>query len=157
MLSWCLLFLLISVYLSLYSSRLLWTEKHNMATRSGAELTTATATPDTQSQFELESRDRWSEEREFESLLPPCDGGKDAWTFLAAAFVIEIMVWGMLYPFKPPNSLMVNFFQASLGPMAYSRNTTAPHSPSPANLVYLLLGPPQWAFSTWSRPSPLAL
>ncbi|CAE7176017.1 hypothetical protein PTNB73_02940 [Pyrenophora teres f. teres] len=62
--------------------------------RSEVNLTTATATPETQSQFELESRDRWSEEPEFESLLPPCDGGKDAWSFLAAAFVIEIMVWG---------------------------------------------------------------
>lgn len=29
-----------------------------------------------------------------ESQLPPVDGGKDAWLFLAACFVIEALVWG---------------------------------------------------------------
>jgi hypothetical protein len=27
--------------------------------------------------------------------LPPVDGGKDAWLFLAACFMIEGLVWGM--------------------------------------------------------------
>jgi hypothetical protein len=27
-------------------------------------------------------------------LLPPADGGKDAWLFLASSFVIEALVWG---------------------------------------------------------------
>lgn len=27
--------------------------------------------------------------------LPPVDGGKDAWLFLAACFMIEALVWGM--------------------------------------------------------------
>lgn len=26
--------------------------------------------------------------------LPPVDGGKDAWLFLAACFVIEALIWG---------------------------------------------------------------
>jgi hypothetical protein len=26
--------------------------------------------------------------------LPPVDGGKDAWLFLAACFMIEALVWG---------------------------------------------------------------
>jgi hypothetical protein len=26
--------------------------------------------------------------------LPPVDGGKDAWLFLAACFIIEALVWG---------------------------------------------------------------
>lgn len=26
--------------------------------------------------------------------LPPVDGGKDAWLFLAASFVVEALVWG---------------------------------------------------------------
>jgi hypothetical protein len=29
-----------------------------------------------------------------EFSLPPADGGKDAWLFLAAAFVVEALVWG---------------------------------------------------------------
>ena len=33
-------------------------------------------------------------EREATSL-PPMDGGKDAWLFLAATFVVEAFVWGM--------------------------------------------------------------
>jgi hypothetical protein len=32
-----------------------------------------------------------------EFSLPPVDGGKDAWLFLAASFVIEALVWGMPY------------------------------------------------------------
>jgi hypothetical protein len=28
------------------------------------------------------------------SSLPPVDGGKDAWLFLAACFIIEALVWG---------------------------------------------------------------
>ncbi|KAI4275645.1 MAG: hypothetical protein LQ337_003076 [Flavoplaca oasis] len=33
-----------------------------------------------------------------ESTLPPVDGGKDAWLFLAACFVVEALVWG--FPFS---------------------------------------------------------
>jgi hypothetical protein len=29
-----------------------------------------------------------------EFSLPPVDGGKDAWLFLAACFLIEALVWG---------------------------------------------------------------
>jgi hypothetical protein len=28
------------------------------------------------------------------SALPPVDGGKDAWLFLAAAFMVDAMTWG---------------------------------------------------------------
>lgn len=41
------------------------------------------------SEFELEDR---GEQRP--QQLPPVDGGKDAWLFLAASFVIEALVWG---------------------------------------------------------------
>ena len=27
--------------------------------------------------------------------LPPADGGKDAWLFLAGAFMLEALVWGL--------------------------------------------------------------
>jgi hypothetical protein len=30
-------------------------------------------------------------------VLPPVDGGKDAWLFLGACFVIEALVWGMCF------------------------------------------------------------
>ncbi len=29
-----------------------------------------------------------------DSSLPPIDGGKEAWLFLAACFVVEALVWG---------------------------------------------------------------
>jgi MFS family permease len=69
-----------------------------MATRTRSVLPTPSRTPDNQSQFELETSSTWNEDREHESLLPPTDGGKDAWSFLAAAFVIEVMVWGQFHP-----------------------------------------------------------
>jgi hypothetical protein len=34
-----------------------------------------------------------------EFSLPPADGGKAAWLFLAAKFVVEALVWGQLKSF----------------------------------------------------------
>lgn len=34
---------------------------------------------------------------EHEFSLPPVDGGKDAWLFLGAAFLIEVLVWGKIF------------------------------------------------------------
>ena len=86
-----------------------------MATRSESVLVAAAATPDNQSQFELETASRWNEEPEHESLLPPTDGGKDAWLFLAAAFVIEIMVWGKFFPNTPTSAWFSPRCASSLG------------------------------------------
>lgn len=33
-----------------------------------------------------------------EFSLPAVDSGKDAWLFLAAAFVVEFLVWGLYCP-----------------------------------------------------------
>ena len=33
-----------------------------------------------------------------QETLPPADHGKQAWTFLLAAFVIEALLWGRLTP-----------------------------------------------------------
>lgn len=41
------------------------------------------------SEFELEDRGDHCPQQ-----LPPVDGGKDAWLFLAASFVVEALVWG---------------------------------------------------------------
>lgn len=35
-----------------------------------------------------------SSNNEAESSVPRADGGKDAWLFLAACFVVEALVWG---------------------------------------------------------------
>lgn len=32
-----------------------------------------------------------------EFSLPPVDRGKDAWLFLAACFIVEALVWGMMH------------------------------------------------------------
>ncbi|KAI9925285.1 hypothetical protein ASPWEDRAFT_120703 [Aspergillus wentii DTO 134E9] len=34
-----------------------------------------------------------------DAQLPPADGGKDAWLFLAACFVIEALIWGFSFAF----------------------------------------------------------
>lgn len=47
-----------------------------------------------QSGIELQSTLRWNEPEENQSLLPPTDTGKDAWMFLGAGFLSEVMVWG---------------------------------------------------------------
>lgn len=41
------------------------------------------------SELELEDQGEGNSQQ-----LPPVDGGKDAWLFLAASFVIEALVWG---------------------------------------------------------------
>ncbi|KAF9737043.1 hypothetical protein PMIN06_007575 [Paraphaeosphaeria minitans] len=46
------------------------------------------------SEFELEDRGE-----QLAQQLPPVDGGKDAWLFLAASFVIEALVWGFPFSF----------------------------------------------------------
>jgi hypothetical protein len=33
-----------------------------------------------------------------EFSLPPVDGGKDAWLFLAACFAVDALVWGRCFP-----------------------------------------------------------
>lgn len=42
--------------------------------------------------FETSSQEALSEHHE--ANLPPVDGGKRAWLFLAACFVIEALIWG---------------------------------------------------------------
>jgi hypothetical protein len=49
-----------------------------------------------QSQIEMESASMRNDIQGTPSLLSPSDTGKDAWRFLAAGLVIEIMIWGEL-------------------------------------------------------------
>lgn len=44
---------------------------------------------------ELRSALNDNQTRNVISALPPVDGGKDAWLFLVAAFMIETLVWGL--------------------------------------------------------------
>lgn len=50
-----------------------------------------------------------------EFSLPQADGGKDAWLFLAACFIVEALVWGK---FEAPK----------FNPMCYSKYPQAFHS-----------------------------
>lgn len=45
-----------------------------------------------------------------EFSLPPVDGGKDAWTFLAAAFMVETLVWGMSKLKSPTHHILLTHF-----------------------------------------------
>ena len=41
-----------------------------------------------------------------EFSLPPADGGKDAWLFLAGCFMVEALVWGRWQGYHPkPNAM----------------------------------------------------
>lgn len=69
-----------------------------------------------------------------DSSLPAVDGGKDAWLFLAACFIVEALVWGK----NPDNHFWyhnsTHTSKVSPSPMASFRNTTPPmiHSKGPA-------------------------
>ncbi len=65
-----------------------------------------------------------------ESTLPPVDGGKDAWLFLAACFVVEALVWGTYLASLPCCRHDTHTTQASHSPTVSSRNTIPPMSPS---------------------------
>ncbi|KAL1963328.1 hypothetical protein VTN77DRAFT_8449 [Rasamsonia byssochlamydoides] len=45
------------------------------------------------------ARDADHNSRSNEAQLPPVDGGKDAWLFLGACFIIEALVWGFTFAF----------------------------------------------------------
>ncbi|KKA20383.1 MFS monocarboxylate transporter [Rasamsonia emersonii CBS 393.64] len=68
--------------------------------------------------------------------LPPRDGGRDAWLFLAACFMIEAL--------------------ASHSPSAFSKITTARTSRSSSRATLLPVGPARWKSSTFYPPSSLA-
>ncbi|ORY17954.1 major facilitator superfamily domain-containing protein [Clohesyomyces aquaticus] len=57
--------------------------------------------PDSQHEdaIELESNTERDAAHGTEFSLAPADGGKDAWMYLAAAFVVEILVWGFPFAF----------------------------------------------------------
>jgi len=49
--------------------------------------------------LELQTRDGDAAGVENVSILPPADGGKQAWRVLAGAFMIEALVWGFPFSF----------------------------------------------------------
>lgn len=57
------------------------------------------------------------EQHEFEFSLPPVDRGKDAWLFLAAAFIVEALVWGFPFSFG-----VFQDYYSTHPPFAGSRN-----------------------------------
>ena len=66
------------------------------ATELGTPSTANCSTADldhTRLEDAIDSPTQWPYRAEFPQL-PPVDGGKDAWLFLAACFVLEVFVWG---------------------------------------------------------------
>lgn len=58
----------------------------------------ATETPESASGVDDNVQDNHHSSQEFDSL-PPVDGGKQAWLFLATCFAIEVLVWGFPFAF----------------------------------------------------------
>jgi len=48
------------------------------------------------------------------SSLPPVDGGKDAWLFLAASFMVEALIWGEFIYISVIHRLTVQAFHLPL-------------------------------------------
>jgi MFS family permease len=67
-----------------------------MPNDSSIELTSISAS---QRNSTSETNDADNPNHHPEFSLPPVDGGKDAWLFLAAAFVVEALVWGFPFSF----------------------------------------------------------
>ena len=71
-----------------------------------------------------------------DSSLPAVDGGRDAWLFLAACFVVEALVWGKNpdKPFLVSQQNSTHTSKVSPSPTASFRNTTPSmiHSKGPA-------------------------
>ena len=68
-------------------------------TTSTIELTAVSTPPDTASVADgarAEDGEASPHPARQEFSLPPVDGGKDAWLFLAASFFVEALVWGEL-------------------------------------------------------------
>jgi hypothetical protein len=64
---------------------------------------------------------------EFEFSLPSVDRGKDAWLFLSAAFILEILVWGTTSTASAANWINLNstnLSQASLSHLVFFKNIT---------------------------------
>lgn len=59
------------------------------------------AVPDRPMHSDLETNMRLPAPSDETAALPPVDRGRDAWLFLAAATVIEILVWGLPFRFAP--------------------------------------------------------
>lgn len=45
------------------------------------------------------SADQWAEEGRDIQALPRADGGKGAWLFLTACFMLEALIWGFPFSF----------------------------------------------------------
>lgn len=69
----------------------------SMDTTSGNVITLGHLENDENGQSQLDPTNLHQEEgtRGLEFSLPHADSGKDAWLFLAGAFAIEALVWGM--------------------------------------------------------------
>ncbi|KAF9877299.1 major facilitator superfamily transporter [Colletotrichum karsti] len=76
----------------------------------------AAESPDSGSGADDNVRDDHNPSQEFSSL-PPVDGGKQAWLFLAACFALEVLVWGFPFAF----GVFQNFYSTN-PPFAGERN-----------------------------------
>ena len=93
--------------------------------------------------FEVSSRDNVADA--YERNLPPVDGGKEAWLFLAACFIIEALIWGRLSTLLYLGQDHFNqSTQALPSLMVFFRITIAPMSHSKA-----LVTSPSWALAPW--------
>lgn len=92
-----------------------------------------------------------------DSSLPPVDTGKDAWLFLLAAFILNVLVWSTaFYGYILVHIICVNTIQVSRSPTEFSRNITPHTRHSRASGTLPLLVPALWDSCISLRPLSLA-
>ena len=73
---------------------------------------------DSRSSGDEDPSHHWNDDRAAAgSTLPPADGGKDAWLFLAGSFVIETLTWGFALAFG-----VLQEYYSTHEPFAESKN-----------------------------------
>jgi len=91
--------------------------------------------PLSNSQEEIENQ-QLDEQHGLEFSLPQADGGKDAWLFLAACFIVEALVWGN-HPSKFFKNIWVKRiigFPFSFGVFQEYYSTHEPFSSNPTGI-----------------------
>lgn len=69
---------------------------NDMASAHSTEIELARYTQQSEASLGLDAeQDEYVHEADLGFSLPPTDGGKDAWLFLFACFMLEGLIWGM--------------------------------------------------------------
>lgn len=119
--------------------------------------TTVASDPSHSSNIQVNPHQDEADSVEADPSLPPVDTGKDAWLFLLAAFILNVLVWSTtLHGYTCVHIVCVNTVQVSHLPMEFFRTITPHTRHSRASETLPLSVPALWDSCISLRPSSLA-